>query len=394
MNILNNESYSNIKYGIDPHDDSDYLVITGNYTHDNGDHGIICSQRCDNLVISNNTSTFNNGHGIMLHRSNAYSTISNNYVANNTQAGIAIFESFNNVISNNTLVGNQYGIRFSIGSCNNTVTNNDIGYSTQYGFYSYVGSDPVTAGVCTNASGVADGRPKNNFFQYNVIHDTSVVNGLSTNDAVKLTDSDYNIFDSNTFAANETSFRMETSTGNIIKNNTMPTGMTNRINGNYSGFTSTASYTNQPFIKLSMSYGAGTFTDATGAVYYPGQTNPATTINSSGSTLYVNNALVGSAANVTRTGLCAKVTGSDTVAINIIDTNLASPRKWLASGTPSTAAVSYQLKGLSAYTSYSVTKQLGSAVTTVSTSTTDGNGVLNFTDATGAGTATYTVVGS
>lgn len=67
MNIVNNEFYENVQYGIDPYDNSDWLVIEGNYSHHNGNHGIICSRYCDNLIIRNNRSSYNNDHGIMLH---------------------------------------------------------------------------------------------------------------------------------------------------------------------------------------------------------------------------------------------------------------------------------------------------------------------------------------
>lgn len=41
-----NEVAYNVAYGLDPHDDSDLLLIDNNYTHNNGTHGIICSKRC------------------------------------------------------------------------------------------------------------------------------------------------------------------------------------------------------------------------------------------------------------------------------------------------------------------------------------------------------------
>ncbi|MEK7153377.1 MAG: right-handed parallel beta-helix repeat-containing protein, partial [Patescibacteria group bacterium] len=50
MQITGNEVNNSVQYGIDPHDDSDYLTIENNNSHDNGTHGIICSQRCDHLT--------------------------------------------------------------------------------------------------------------------------------------------------------------------------------------------------------------------------------------------------------------------------------------------------------------------------------------------------------
>src|SRR5690349_464599 len=49
----------NKSYGLDPHDDSDYLTITNNTFAENGNHGLICSQRCDHLTIRGNTSRHN-----------------------------------------------------------------------------------------------------------------------------------------------------------------------------------------------------------------------------------------------------------------------------------------------------------------------------------------------
>src|SRR5207249_984758 len=41
MAFLHGEYDHNVWYGLDPHDDSNYLDIEYNYTHDNGTHGII-----------------------------------------------------------------------------------------------------------------------------------------------------------------------------------------------------------------------------------------------------------------------------------------------------------------------------------------------------------------
>ena len=146
MKINNNEFANNIKYGLDPHDDSDSLVITNNNSHDNGNHGIICSQRCDNLTISGNTSSRNIGHGIMLHRSVDNSLVENNTVTNNTDAGIALFESNNNIVRGNTLSGNKHSLRLSVGASFNRFENNIITSSLGNGIYTYKGSDVPVRG--------------------------------------------------------------------------------------------------------------------------------------------------------------------------------------------------------------------------------------------------------
>ena len=141
MNIDSNEFDNNIKYGLDPHDDSDSLVINNNYSHNNGNHGIICSQRCNNLTITNNTSANNVGHGIMLHRSVDFSLVENNTIYGNTDTGLALFESNNNIVRGNNISGNVNGIRLSVGASFNRFENNIINTSSKYGIYTYKGSD-------------------------------------------------------------------------------------------------------------------------------------------------------------------------------------------------------------------------------------------------------------
>jgi parallel beta-helix repeat protein len=155
-----NEVDHNVQYGIDPHDDSDHLLIADNFVHDNGNHGIICSQRCDNLAIRNNRTVANAGNGIMLHRSVVDSLIEGNEATDNEDAGIALFESHRNTVRNNKLLRNLRGIRLSVGSADNTVSGNDIGANTGYGIYTYQGTDVPTTG---------DGRVKRNRFSGNTI---------------------------------------------------------------------------------------------------------------------------------------------------------------------------------------------------------------------------------
>lgn len=161
MRINNNEFDNNIKYGLDPHDDSDALVITNNRSHHNGNHGIICSQRCDNLTITGNTSSNNIGHGIMLHRSTDFSLVENNTVTNNTDAGIALFESNNNIVRGNYLAGNKQSLRLSVGSSFNRFENNTVASSLGNGIYTYKSSDVPVRG---------DGINRNNTWTGNIIN--------------------------------------------------------------------------------------------------------------------------------------------------------------------------------------------------------------------------------
>jgi poly(beta-D-mannuronate) C5 epimerase len=151
----------NKSYGLDPHDDSDYLTITNNTFSENGNHGLICSQRCDHLAIRGNTSRHNTSasaetHGIMLHRGVTYAVVENNTVENNsTGGGIVVFDSVGNSIKNNTITGNKYGLRFSVGTKDLTVSGNTVKGSLQYAVYTYKGSDvPSYTGTSGRPTGI------------------------------------------------------------------------------------------------------------------------------------------------------------------------------------------------------------------------------------------------
>lgn len=216
MQILNNEIYNNVQYGLDPHDDSDSLLIEGNNSHDNGNHGIICSQRCDHLVIRNNISKNNKGNGIMLHRNTNDTLVENNQFLENGDAGIAIFDSHNNTIRNNISLRNNHGIRLSVGSSNNTIEQNDLGANNLHGIYFYKGSDPPTSG---------DGRPKNNRFIGNTIHD-------NRDYVIKLKEGDGNIFENNTLSGNFRELYIYDAKNNIFLKNVF-TGSNNFYHARY-----------------------------------------------------------------------------------------------------------------------------------------------------------------
>ena len=183
MKFTGNEVSENIWYGLDPHDDSDYLVISDNYVHRNGKHGIICSKRCDNITISNNRSNYNNGNGIFLHREVTDSIIENNTTEYNSDSGIAIFDSYDNIIRNNISKYNEKGIRLSVGSSNNIIENNDFSNNSKYGIYTYEGNDlPANQTekvvnlntfrnntITYNAMGIRFNQAKNNFIEGNNI---------------------------------------------------------------------------------------------------------------------------------------------------------------------------------------------------------------------------------
>ncbi len=46
-----NEFYENVRYGLDPHDDSNGFLVENNIFRNNGTHGLIFSKRCINNMI-------------------------------------------------------------------------------------------------------------------------------------------------------------------------------------------------------------------------------------------------------------------------------------------------------------------------------------------------------
>ena len=207
MLMSGNEVAYNVGYGLDPHDDSDFLIIENNYVHHNGNHGIIASKRCNNVIIRNNISSFNNGHGIMLHRNSDYGLIEGNTVEGNGQVGIAIFDSRFITIRQNIVKGNNDGIRFSVGAANNIVEFNTITNSVERGINFFKGSDPPSPGD--------NGRPKNNTFRNNNISG-------SGREAIRLLESDSNLFESNVFLGIAgIVLRFQLSLGNTLRNNTL-----------------------------------------------------------------------------------------------------------------------------------------------------------------------------
>jgi parallel beta-helix repeat protein len=195
-----NEIDHNAAYGLDPHDDSDALVIRDNYAHHNGAHGIICSQRCDHLVIERNRAIANGGHGIMLHRGVTASRVVGNEAASNADTGIALFESHDNLVEGNRVTGNLRGIRLSLGSARNVIRNNTVTGNTGHGLYFFKGSDTPTSG---------DGRPRGNRLAGNTV--------TGNGSALRLDDADDNVFTGNDFSGNAEGLVLRGGTGNRVE---------------------------------------------------------------------------------------------------------------------------------------------------------------------------------
>lgn len=136
MTWRGNKFYENVRYGLDPHDDSNGFLVEYNKAYNNGTQGIIFSKRCMYNVVRNNFSYNNKLHGIMFHEESNFNLIENNIVEGNV-SGIALWKSSNNIVVNNKIKKNRHGVRVNAGSTNNLIRGNDISGSSAYGFYLY-----------------------------------------------------------------------------------------------------------------------------------------------------------------------------------------------------------------------------------------------------------------
>lgn len=366
MQWIGNEVDHNAGYGIDPHDDSDSLLIENNFVHHNGNHGIIASKRCDHVIIRNNRCEFNSGNGIMLHRSSDYALIEDNECLNNSDAGVALFDSNNSVVRNNHLQFNDYGIRLSVGSANNRIENNTINGNDRNGFYLYRGTDPPHEGD--------DGRPKFNQFANNAVHN----NG---SEGIKLQDSDFNVFAGNEFVANNVSFKFERGRENQLQGNIIPSDVTVQITGS-SEVASTLWFENQSRIRLAIDgFSNAGFVDANGLVFDPEEDNLWTTTTVAGTLLHLASAEIGSSSIVITRNLRV-VPSSGTALVNPTLWNLAgnSNKAWLVKASSNTQSINFGVGDLASNTAYTVFKN----GIPLSSGTSDNFGTFSFTDIPGS----------
>ncbi len=365
MNITGNEVAFNESYGIDPHDDSDSLVITDNFVHDNGNHGIICSQRCDHLVISNNTS-IRNRHGIMLHRDTNDSFVENNIVTDNRDTGIVLFESHNNIVRNNEVRRNRHGIRLSIGSHDNLIENNTVTDSVKYGLYLYQGSDiPATT----------NGRPSNNIFRNNLVENYEV--------GIRLRDSDQNSFVNNTFTG-PGKFKLERGVDNELRNNiysqlpTIQTYGSDQINSR-----TIVTTENDVVIKLD-AFSTATVQNPAHRIYLPDENSLVTVATPTGAAMDLNYGQIGSKSLVQALAFFVQPkTGTVDVFDILWDDTL---RQWSVIASDAAEKVTYKVGNLIPSTDYKVFKNaslLGIFATSASgllifNDTAGTNGVIDF----------------
>jgi parallel beta-helix repeat protein len=366
MTIRNNEFDHNVKYGVDPHDDSDYLLIKGNHSHHNGDHGIIISQRCNSVIIRENISESNTGNGIMVHRSSDDGTVENNICQDNTDSGIAIFDSRRTTIRNNLCVGNgKSGMRFSVGCNDNVVENNELADGSQYGFYLYKGNDAPRADD--------DGRNKRNQFVGNSVHN----NGK---EGIKLAESDDNTFVENEFAANGPILRFNNSVGNVLDGNAIPSDATVKTEGT-SGFAAETVLRDQPSVQINLnSYATVTFEDEKGAIFEPSEQGIVTTVTPTGSRLSLTYADVGSASLVvTRPLLVTPDNGRAFVDPTIWNLSGDLSKRWILQPESGAQSLDYAVGDLAPNTVYNILRA-GNLLTQLRS---DSSGVIRFTDVPG-----------
>lgn len=175
MTWRGNEFFDNIRYGLDPHDDSNGFIVEDNKFHNNGSHGLIFSKRCTNNIIRNNTSYDNKGHGIMLHELSNNNVIENNILYGNTD-GVTLDHSSKNSVRNNAIYKNKRGILADNKSSENIFENNTITSNSQYGvyLYGYANSNIIRDNTLTDNTNAIYIKSSQNQIINNVVNNNKV----------------------------------------------------------------------------------------------------------------------------------------------------------------------------------------------------------------------------
>ncbi len=362
----NNEVDHNAGYGLDPHDDSDYLVIEKNQVHDNGWDGIIASKRCDHLIIRDNVSRANGQNGIILHRSSNDCVVENNQSLDNGTTGIVITGGWRCVVRGNLLARNaEAGLRLDLGSADNLIENNLCESNALYGLYLYKSSDLPEPDD--------DARPKRNRFVNNRIQHNQL-------DGLNLADSDDNVFATNVFYDNGTNLSFRRGYRNRLDGNDIPVGVTVKTLG--SMYDRPVTYiSNQWVLRIQVDSRSSTiFEDADGRIFDPEEKGATTTASTVGSTLALTAAEIGTTSTVIARSLWGRPS-EGAVLINPRAWTNANQfiRQWGAQSETPTQQVTYVVGDLEAGRSYIVSKA-GIPFATLSS---DANRVLTFTDVAG-----------
>lgn len=370
IEISDNEMAFNESYGIDPHDDSDQLLIARNLVHDNGAHGIICSRRCDGLTIIDN-EIYNSDHGIMLHREVVNTLVANNYSHNNRSDGIALFESHNNIIIDNIVEANQKGgIRLSMGSYGNAIEDNIVRDNVENGLYLYQGDDlPETT----------DGRPKDNVFRNNTVSGNGRL--------IKVRDADRILFEDNVFSGTVSDIEIYDSTAiDIVGNEDNLASLQIASKGAVSGYSEVRLETDRDVATTIDEFGVIVLTNPSGRIFQPEENGPGTVIEPPGSTLVISSPLISNTSNVSALPLFATTTaGAFTLSSPVTS---PATTTWTVDTSLPSQPVQFRVAQLTANTSYSVFRNNLLVAVMVS----DPAGELSFAESLVPGTFSYRVM--
>lgn len=219
MSVMGSSYADNYYYGLDPHDDTDFMTVSGNTFTRNAGHGFICSVYCNDLVLTNNQALNNGKHGLMIHRRTDGALIEGNVSNGNGDTGLAIFDSYGAVVRNNRIENNGIAaVRLSVGSSDNLIENNTLtgpgatATTSGYVIYSFMGTDLPTTG--------SNRRIVDNTFRDNTI------TGFKS-PVIKFSDATGNTFEGNTITAGPslTTFEFRDGVGNVVDANS-PSGET------------------------------------------------------------------------------------------------------------------------------------------------------------------------
>lgn len=314
MRIVGNEFADNVYYGVDPHDDSDALLVEDNDIHGNGNHGFICSKRCDNLVVRNNRSVGNGEAGFMLHDSVVDSVVEGNLAEGNGDAGFAIVDSHRNVFRNNVSRGNLDGLRLCTGASDNVVADNELTDNTRWGINFYVGSDPPT---------INDGRPTANVFLGNDVR-------RNGEDGVRGSEALANTFSENTIAENGAwDVYLLDATDNVFSANDLGYGVFYAEGAS----ANTIADADAATVQFGTAQASMRFTDSTGRAF-DSDAGIVTTVDAGGSTASLSGAVGTAPVTVAARDLAVAPSDGD-LGVDVLAWTILS-RAW--STTPGTAA--------------------------------------------------------
>jgi poly(beta-D-mannuronate) C5 epimerase len=135
--VLKGNTYrDNIVYGIDPHDFSSGLIISGNTVHGTRmKHGIIISREVIDSMIFNNRSFNNRLSGFVIDRSSSNNLVAYNESFHNGSDGLTIYESSDNLVWHNLFYANgKHGVNVR-NSTDVRLYNNRIMANARFGVY-------------------------------------------------------------------------------------------------------------------------------------------------------------------------------------------------------------------------------------------------------------------